>query len=77
MKWRLLLVMALFVVVVTGFVLWTFPTSHNSKRSNLTVKVLPPNRWGVGYYCEESPTNPAAGYVYGVILVKRTYNFRP
>ena len=75
MRWRRLLVMALFVVVA-GFVQWTFPTPHNSARSKLTVEVLPPNRWGLGYYCEENYSRPSAGYIYGIILVKRTYYFR-
>lgn len=77
MRWCRFLVMALLVAVVAGFVRWTFPTQQNSKRSQLTIEVLPAYRWGMGYYCADSPSRPESGYYYGILLLKRTYYFRP
>jgi len=75
--WSLFLAATLFVIVIAGFIQWTFPAPQAGKRSTLTVEVLPVSEWGIGYYCLDSPDWPEAGYFYGFILVKRTYHFGP
>ncbi len=61
----------LLTLCVSLFIFLTFPMPGKHSRSHLIFELLPPQQWGVGYFCVKSIKHPSSGYYYGVILVRR------
>lgn len=70
-------VTTLLIVLLAGFVLWTWPTNQTSNPARLTVEWLPVNQWGVGTLFRDGADTSEEWHKYGVIVVKRTYYSRP